>query len=108
MLRADPGDCNTAVDSTLTPVTTFLTTDARAYLWFYVTGTNAGDVVESRYYSPNGQLYAPVNIGPWQPLPSGGDTCFKQWTLQIAGAAPATMLGQWRVEVTYNGVRCSH
>jgi len=103
MLKTDPGDCNTAVDSTLTPVTTFLTTDARAYLWFYVTGTNTGDVVESRYYSPNGQLYAPVNIGPWQPLPSGGDTCFKQWTLQIAGAAPATMSGQWRVEVTYNG-----
>jgi hypothetical protein len=103
MLRTDPGSCDTAVSSTLTPVTTFLTTDAVAYLWFYVTGTNAGDVVETRYYSPNGQPYAPVNIGPWQPVSIGGNTCFTQRRLEIAGAAPATMLGQWRVEATYNG-----
>ena len=102
MLRTDPGDCDSAVDSTLTPVTTFLTTDAKAYLWFYVTGTNTGDVVVTDYYSPNGQLYAPAS-GPWQPLPSGGNTCFKEWSLQIAGATPATMLGQWTVKATYNG-----
>jgi len=102
MLRTDPGDCDTAVNSTLTPVTTFLTTDAKAYLWFYITGTNTGDVVVTDYYGPNGQLYGPAS-GPWQPVPSGGNTCFKEWALQIAGAAPATMLGQWTVKATYNG-----
>jgi uncharacterized protein (TIGR03437 family) len=100
MLRVEPPrDCSTA---TLIPVSTFVTTDANAYLWFSVSGANAGDVAASEYYSPDGRLYTPAS-GPWQPLGQPGDWCFVDAPFQIAGAPPASLPGLWTVRVTYNG-----
>ncbi|HKX00766.1 MAG TPA: BACON domain-containing carbohydrate-binding protein [Bryobacteraceae bacterium] len=83
-------------------VTTFLTTDKEAYLWFYVTGANNGDVVSSEYYTPAGDLDG-TEGGAWDPLASSGNYCFTDAPFKIAGAPPALLPGVWTVRVKYNG-----
>jgi uncharacterized protein (TIGR03437 family) len=102
MLREPPADCDVAAQNPPTPVSTFLTTDVQAVLWFYVIGAKAGDVAESQYFSPGGQFYSPAS-GAWPALPSDGSYCYPDLPLKIAGAAPASMPGLWTVRVLYNG-----
>ena len=102
MLREPPADCDVAAQNPPTPVSTFLTTDVQAVLWFYVIGAKAGDVAESQYFSPGGQFYSPAS-GAWPALPSDGSYCYPDLPLKIAGAAPASMPGLWTARVLYNG-----
>ena len=59
MTRTKPTVC----DSSNPPLgtTSFLTTDAQAFLFFIVNGVQVGDVASTEYYSPSGQLYAPAS-----------------------------------------------
>src|ERR1017187_9859499 len=44
-----------------TPATSFLTTDQKVWVWFNVTGANAGDVPSASWSSPNGTAYKSGN-----------------------------------------------
>jgi uncharacterized protein (TIGR03437 family) len=90
---------NTSTCSTPTAVTAFLTTDQTVYLWFSVTGANAGDVPSATWYSPNGAVYA---SSTWSPVASAGSWCY--WAPEsIAGNPPASAPGNWSVRVFWNG-----
>ncbi len=85
--------------SACTPVpsatTSFLTTDAGVYVFFRISGHATGERLSRVWYSPDGQVYA---TGQWDPLPAGGEYC--KWAyINIAGSAPATKPGTWRVQV---------
>jgi uncharacterized protein (TIGR03437 family) len=102
MLTAPPASCGAALTNPPAPVTSFLTTDAQAYLWFYVTGVNAGDVASSEYYTPSGQLYGPAS-GSWDAVSQAGNYCFLDAPFTIAGAAPALLPGLWTIQGKLNG-----
>jgi uncharacterized protein (TIGR03437 family) len=79
--------------------TAFLTTDQSVWLWFNVTGANAGDVASATWYSPNGAAY---NSTSWNPLASAGTWCY--WSsINVAGYPPASSPGNWSVRVSWNG-----
>ena len=82
-----------------TPATAFLTTDQRVWVWFNVTGANAGDIASATWYYPNGTAYKSAN---WNPVASSGSWCFP-WSMDIAGNAPASSPGNWSVRVSWNG-----
>jgi uncharacterized protein (TIGR03437 family) len=96
-----PPACDEAIANPPAPVTAFVTTDPEFYLWFAVRDARQGDVAASEYYTPGGQLYAPAS-GPWNPLDRAGTYCFTDLAFRIAGAAPATMPGNWRVLIKWN------
>jgi len=102
MTKPAPPACATAVANYPTAYTTFSTTDPAAYLWFYVTGANAGDVFSTEYYTPGGQYYVDAS-GPFTPLSSAGNWCFVDLPFEIAGYIPASMPGIWTVLGKYNG-----
>ena len=81
------------------PATAFLTTDQTAFLWFNVTGANAGDVPSANWYLPSGPVYQSAS---WNPVASTGNWCF--WaSIDIANNAPASSPGNWVVRVFWNG-----
>jgi len=81
------------------PATAFLTTDQTAFLWFNVTGANAGDVPSVNWYLPSGPVYQSAN---WDPVASAGNWCF--WaSIDIANNPPASSPGNWVVRVFWNG-----
>jgi uncharacterized protein (TIGR03437 family) len=103
MTKTDPiGACSSG--SVVLPIqaTNFSTTDKEAFLWFRVTGANAGDVFASEYYTPSGQYYAAAS-GAWNPLPSAGNYCFADLSFPIANNPPASLPGTWTVRGTVNG-----
>ncbi len=102
MWATKPVACAQAIANVPAPVTTFQSTDPQAYLWFYVEGILAGDVVASEYYTPSGDYYAPAS-GPWLAVDESGDYCFTDVPMPIAGAAPATLPGVWKVRGSLNG-----
>ncbi len=102
MWRTKPPGCDAALAATPAPVTTFLTTDTEAYLWFFVRDAKAGDVAATAYYQPDGQLYAPAS-GPFNALASDGNYCFTDVAFKIAGNIPANLPGVWRIRGTWNG-----
>ncbi len=103
MTKTDPaGACSGGSVTLPVAATNFSVTDKEAYLWFRVTGANAGDVFASQYYTPAGQYYSPAS-GAWDPLPSAGNYCFSDLALPIVNNIPATLPGTWTVRVTYNG-----
>jgi uncharacterized protein (TIGR03437 family) len=79
--------------------TAFSTTDQSVWLWFNVTGANAGDVPSATWYSPNGAAY---NSGSWTPVASAGTWCY-WWSMDVAGNPPASSPGNWSVRVSWNG-----
>src|ERR1019366_3296585 len=83
-------------------VTTFLTTDTQAVLWFLVNNVAVGDVFSSEYYTPSGQFYSPTS-GPWLPRSIAGSTCMTDAPFLIAGATPASQPGIWTVKGKGNG-----
>ena len=81
------------------PATAFLTTDQTAFLWFNVTGANAGDVPSVNWYLPSGPVYQSAN---WNPVASDGNWCF--WaSIDIANNPPASSPGNWVARVFWNG-----
>ena len=100
MVRTRPATCDSS--NLPTAVTTLLTTDTQAVLWFLVNNVAVGDVFSSEYYTPSGQFYSPTS-GPWIPSSIAGSTCETDAPFLIAGAAPATMPGIWTVKVKGNG-----
>src|ERR1035437_5894628 len=82
-----------------TPATAFLTTDQRVWVWFNVTGANAGDIASATWYYPNGTAYKSAN---WNSLASSGNWCFPS-SIDIAGNPPASSPGNWSVRVSWNG-----
>ncbi len=74
--------------------------DARAYVWFQVSNPAEGDEPMTEWITPAGETY--TRIG-WDPVPSsGGSRCYWAW-IDIAESTPATMLGEWKVIVKWNG-----
>ena len=100
---APPSDCSAAIANPPPAYTTFSTTDAAAYLWFYVTGMELGEVVATEYYTPSGQYYTPIS-GTFDPVSRPGTWCFADLPLDIASHPPASLPGQWTVKVKDNGV----
>ena len=100
MLKTKPATCDSS--NLPTAVTTFLTTDTQAVLWFLVNNVAVGDVFASEYYTPSGQFYSPTS-GPWGPSSTAGSTCLNDAPFLIAGAAPASQPGIWTVKVKVNG-----
>jgi uncharacterized protein (TIGR03437 family) len=90
---------NTSACTVPVPATTFLTTDQAVWLWFNVTGANAGDVASVTWYSPNGTAY---DSGSWSPVPSAGGWCYS-WYIAVADSPPASSPGNWSVQVAWNG-----
>lgn len=76
-------------------VTSFSSTDEYVHVFFKISGHANGEKLSRIWYSPDGRVYA---TGQWDPLPAGGEHC--KWArLTIAGSAPATKPGTWRVQV---------
>ena len=90
---------NTSACSVPTATTAFLTTDQAAFLWFDVSGANAGDVPSATWYGPSGAVYETTS---WNPVSSAGSWCY--WgSVYIAGYPPASTPGNWSVAVFWNG-----
>jgi len=92
-----------AVDTTgmwwPSPVSTFLPTDARAYVYFTVDDAAVGDSATIAYYSPDG---SPVRTGFWRSITSAGNYFFYS-SFDIAGTESAKILGKYTVKVNWNG-----
>ncbi len=92
----------TVPSSGCTPIpsatSSFSTTDEYVYLYFQISGQANGEQLTRVWYSPDGQVAA---TGQWSAMSSGGGYC--PWVgLKIAGSAPATKPGTWRVQVFSN------
>lgn len=87
--------------ATPAPVSTFLSSDARLYLWLSVSGAKVGDIASSEWYDPTGRIYTDGVGGPWSALTEAGTFCFRE-PFPIAGAAATRLLGTWTVRVTWN------
>jgi hypothetical protein len=81
------------------PATTFLPTDKQAYIWFYTSGAQPGDVPAAKFFSPSGNTYFSTK---WDPVPDTLNRCF--WAgIDVAGTMAANQLGTWTVQTTWNG-----
>jgi hypothetical protein len=84
----------------LTPSTSFLPTDPRAYLWFQVEGAATGDRFRVEWVAPDRTTDPGFESLPLWP---GLGPCY--WReLEIAGKPAASKLGTWTVKVYWNGV----
>jgi uncharacterized protein (TIGR03437 family) len=84
-------------------VTTFLPTDPAAYVFLYAINVNAGDVISTQYYAPDGTLYS--NAGGAYTVPFDTQSvCLEDQGMTIVGAPPANMSGIWTANVQVNGV----
>jgi hypothetical protein len=86
--------------TTPTPAATISTSDSAVWLWFSVTGAQAGDAATAAWNAPDGSNYA---SGSWQPLAAAGSYCF-YWSMSVAGRSPSTNPGNWSVSTAWNGV----
>lgn len=82
-----------------TAASAFLPTEARAFVWFQMTGAARGDRANVTWTGPDGIVY---QTGAWQPLETGGNFCFSS-ALSLAGTAASAKTGNWQVSVTWNG-----
>lgn len=79
-----------------TPATTFLTSDAGAYVWFNVSNASVGYFPIFEWHFPNFSVYK--SDAPWSPVTAPGSYCY--WAkLDIAGQSPASSPGRWSVSV---------
>lgn len=88
-----------ACTPTPTAVSSFLTTDAAAYLWFEIQNGARGDVASSEWWTPQGRLLTTPG-GAWERLEDPGNYCFSE-RLTIAGNSLAVE-GTWTVKVFWN------
>jgi hypothetical protein len=70
-------------------------------VWFAVDGTVAGDVAAFQWFGPDGTVYG---SGTWSRASSGGQWCYID-TISISGHGAASMPGNWKVVVTWNGLQ---
>jgi uncharacterized protein (TIGR03437 family) len=85
--------------------TTFSATDTAVYVYFDVSGVNAGDTFTVAFFGPSGQFYTGVGgESDWQGATSAGEWCYNTTNapLLIAGNSAATMPGTWTVGIYYN------
>lgn len=80
-------------------VTSFLSTDAKGWLYVAVRSAATGDVLKVEWLRPDGQLHQTTQF---KPLPSAGNSCFDD-DLPLAGTSAATALGTWTVRGLWNG-----
>ena len=80
-------------------VTSFLSTDATAWLYVSVKSAAAGDVLKVEWVRPNGQVQQTSQLNP---LAQAGNYCYDVH-LDIAGTSAATALGTWTVRGLWNG-----
>jgi uncharacterized protein (TIGR03437 family) len=80
-------------------VTSFLSTDATAWLYVSVNSAAAGDVLKVEWVRPDGQVQQTSQLNP---LAQAGDYCYDVH-LSIAGTSAATALGTWTVRGLWNG-----
>ncbi len=78
----------------------FAATDAIAYQWTAASGANAGDVVRWDWIKPDGSPFRSDQLT----FSVSGLVCFSAG-LFIAGQPPASLPGDWKVNVLYNGTR---
>ncbi|HXP84145.1 MAG TPA: BACON domain-containing carbohydrate-binding protein [Bryobacteraceae bacterium] len=84
-------------------VTTFLPTDAAAYVFVDVTQVAQGDVISSQYFAPDGTQY--TNAGSSYTVPAEAQSvCVEDQGMKIVGAPPANLPGLWTVKVFVNSV----
>jgi uncharacterized protein (TIGR03437 family) len=102
MTKPMPPSCDEALRNPPQAYAAFSVGEPEAYLWFYVTGLNAGDVIASEYYKPAGGLPVAPS-GPFPPVGSAGNWCFTDERLRINGGVPAAHPGEWTVKATLNG-----
>ena len=89
---------NTSGCSVPVSATAFLTRDQTVWLWFNVTGANAGDVPSATWHSPNGTAY---KSGNWDPVSPASTRCF-WWSIDVAANPPASSPSNWSVRVFWN------
>jgi hypothetical protein len=77
----------------------FLPSDEYVYVWFLVSGAKAGDQPTLEWRRPDGGVH---RTGRWNPVASDGRWCFYS-SLKIAGEEPASVPGDWTIEVKWNG-----
>jgi len=82
----------------------FLSTDPQAYLWFVISGLNAGDLIVADFLTPSAAVYAPASTN-WSPLTANGTYCFWSRALAIAGTDAASQIGRWTARVRVNGTQ---
>jgi hypothetical protein len=77
--------------------TAYLTTDERIYQWTLVSGARIGDLVRWEFVQPNGSVAFTGNYT----VAFNDNLCF--WAaMNIAGAAAASLPGNWQVRLFYN------
>jgi uncharacterized protein (TIGR03437 family) len=81
--------------------TTFQTTDNVVWFVFSYTGGNAGDVFKIQFIQPKGTVY--VNFSFTQSS-TGGSSCYDYY-INVGGAPPAGLPGNWTVNVLWNGTQ---
>ncbi|MBL8175026.1 MAG: BACON domain-containing protein, partial [Bryobacterales bacterium] len=100
-MAVQPVDCNNLPPA----VSAFAPSATAVYLVFVVSGHKAGDVAAVEYVSPGGAVYAAAS-GAWAAVTAQEETaarfCFYDDMFRVAGAAPATMPGQWTIRILYN------
>ncbi len=77
----------------------FSAADSMAWVWLYLRDTQKGARASIEWIAPDGSVYA---ADSWAPLESGSDRCF-WWGLEIAGKRPASLPGDWKVSIRYEG-----
>jgi len=84
--------------SCVTPpsVTSFTTSSAQVWVYFYVTGATVGDSATIDFIRPDGVLYQSYN-----PTSQFTDICFS-YAINISGANAASYPGLWTVKAFWN------
>ena len=94
LTKSVPSGCTVPTEST-----SFLSSDARALVWFLVKNARAGDRPRVEWYSPNGALYQSASFDA---VTTAGGYCY--WAgVDIAGNPPASLPGSWSVKIYWNG-----
>jgi hypothetical protein len=83
--------------STPPSVSSFTTSSAQAWIYFYVTGASPQDTAVINFIRPDGVVYQTYN-----PTVTYNNECFSYF-IGISGAAAASYPGTWTVQVLWNG-----
>ena len=79
--------------------TSFQATDRQVFLWFLARNVKSGDQLRVEWLDPSGAVSTAADYGE---LPNAVELCFTT-QLPIAGFAPASQPGRWRVRAIANG-----
>ena len=99
MTAATVGPITTVCPATPTSVSNFPVTATSVFLYFVLDGVQAGDVITASWFDPTSTAYAPAGV-MWN-MSTAGSFCFET-KLDIAGQAPASLPGNWSVQIAAN------